>query len=124
MLSKPREGRRLSKSSLLLLLLRCARVCGCSSGGGPLVAVMGDGFEGAKEKVVAACASTRRGHHMEAVGAALVAARLDWPVTRWIADAVSLRSRSGKNTPPPLIVGVSGPQGCGKSTLCSALVVR
>ncbi|CDJ29877.1 glycerate kinase, putative [Eimeria mitis] len=50
----------------------------------------------------------------------------DWPLARWIASEVLKRKSQGTENPAngqlPIIVGITGPQGCGKTTLCASLL--
>ncbi|CDI77539.1 glycerate kinase, putative [Eimeria acervulina] len=93
---------------------------------GALEKLVGQGTERDRMSVIAACTKARNGYPHAAGTAAFAAANGDWPLTRWIAVEVHKRKCQETADPVngqlPLIVGITGPQGCGKTTLCASLL--
>ncbi|OEH80406.1 60s ribosomal protein [Cyclospora cayetanensis] len=92
---------------------------------GILERLIGDGEDEGRTVVTAGCTQAREAFPHATGTAAVAAANVDWPLTHWIALELAERkalSQSGKRF-SPLILGISGPQGCGKTTLCAALIV-
>ncbi|CDJ50771.1 glycerate kinase, putative [Eimeria brunetti] len=95
---------------------------------GVLEKLLGEGTEHDRVPIIAACTKARSEYPHAAGTADFAAANGDWPLARWIALEVLKRKSqwSGDSVDAhlPLIVGITGPQGCGKTTLCASLIVR
>ncbi|XP_026194280.1 uncharacterized protein LOC113147554 [Cyclospora cayetanensis] len=94
---------------------------------GILERLIGDGEDEGRTVVTAGCTQAREAFPHATGTAAVAAANVDWPLTHWIALELAERkalSQSGtmRKRFSPLILGISGPQGCGKTTLCAALI--